>query len=59
MNKLTKKCLREGVYISPEIKSVEFKAEGMLCTSGIATLMFERADYNYGFNDLGEIGLNN
>ena len=33
MNKLTKKCLREGVYISPEIKSVEIKAEGPLCVS--------------------------
>ena len=33
MNKLTKKCLREGVYISPEIKSVEIKAEGPLCLS--------------------------
>ena len=33
MNKLTKKCLREGVYITPEIKSVEIKAEGLLCLS--------------------------
>lgn len=33
MNKLTKKCLSGVVYISPEIKSVEIKAEGPLCTS--------------------------
>ena len=30
--KLTKK-LGEGNYISPEIKTVEFKAEGPLCVS--------------------------
>ena len=33
MNKLTKKYLRDGAYITPEIKSVEFKAEGPLCVS--------------------------
>ena len=33
MNKLTKWYLRDGAYITPEIKSVEFKAEGPLCTS--------------------------
>ena len=33
MNKLTKKYLRDGAYITPEIKSVEFKAEGLLCLS--------------------------
>ena len=31
--KLTKKQLGEGNYISPEIKTVEFKAEGPLCVS--------------------------
>ncbi len=31
--KLTKKQLWEGNYISPEIKTVEFKAEGLLCLS--------------------------
>ena len=31
--KLTKKQLGEDNYISPEIKTVEFKAEGPLCTS--------------------------
>ena len=33
MNKLTKRYLRDGAYITPEIKSVEFKAEGLLCLS--------------------------
>ena len=33
MNKLTKRYLRDGAYITPEIKSVEFKAEGPLCLS--------------------------
>ena len=31
--KLTKKQLGGGNYISPEIKTVEFKAEGPLCLS--------------------------
>ena len=36
MNKLTKKCLSGAVYISPEIKAVEIKAEGMLCVSALS-----------------------
>lgn len=52
MNKLTKKCLREGVYITPEIKSVEIKAEGMLCVSfGPATAGFmieDATEENWG-----------
>lgn len=52
--KLTKKQLGGGNYISPEIKTVEFKAEGPLCVSGL-TMWYDRADYDYGYNDLGEI----
>lgn len=36
--KLTKKQLGEGNYISPEIKTVEFKAEGPLCVSAAFSL---------------------
>lgn len=42
--KLTKKQLGEGNYISPEIKTVEFKAEGPLCMSVTA---FSIAEWQY------------
>lgn len=49
--KLTKKQLG-GNYISPEIKTVEFKAEGMLCVSfGPATAGFmieDATEENWG-----------
>ncbi len=46
MNKLTKRYLRDGAYITPEIKSVEFKAEGMLCVSA--------ASYFYNLGGAGQ-----
>lgn len=52
--KLTKQLLGADSYISPEIRTVEFKAEGMLCTSTLLQ-WYDRADYNYGFNPLDEI----
>ena len=54
MNKLTKKCLREGVYISPEIKSVEIKAEGPLCVSFSYYL---GGGGVYGLDDINDNGL--
>ena len=33
--KLTKQPLGADSYISPEIRTVEFKAEGMLCVSAV------------------------
>ena len=45
----------EKPYVSPEIKELEIKSEGMLCQS-LPTLMWDRADAGYDdFNDLGDI----
>ena len=46
MNKLTKNCLSGAGYISPEIKAVEFKTEGMLCVSA--------ASYFYNLGGAGQ-----
>lgn len=45
----------EKPYVSPEIHTLEFKSEGMLCQS-LPTVMWDRADAGYDYsNDLGEI----
>ena len=52
--KQTKQFLGGDSYISPEIRTVEFKAEGPLCTS--IMMLYDRADAGYdNFYDLGEI----
>lgn len=41
-------------YVTPEIKTLEIKSEGLLCASGV--ILLDRADAGYdSFNDLGEI----
>ena len=50
MNKLTLKTSWEQ-YVTPEMKSIEIKTEGMLCISGA-----DKPDNGYDpDNDLGEI----
>ena len=44
----------EKPYVSPEIKTLEIKSEGLLCVSVV--MLYDRADAGYdNFNDLGEI----
>ena len=38
-------------YIAPSMSVVDIHNEGLLCQSGL----YDRADADYGFKDLGEI----
>ena len=44
-----------GRYVSPKVKTLEIKSEGILCVSTELMMLYDRADVDYGFVDLGEI----
>ena len=51
MKKLNQNYLGGALYEAPSVKTLDILSEGLLCQSAL----YDRADVDYGFKDLGEI----